>query len=40
MGELLSYSIVSGLAMLALYLVYRILLARDINTISTGQYFY
>ena len=29
MGELLSYSIVSGLAMLALYLVYRILLARD-----------
>lgn len=29
MGEFLSYSIVSGLLMLALYLAYRLLLARD-----------
>lgn len=29
MGELLSYSIVSGLSMLAMYLAYRLFLARE-----------
>ena len=29
MGELLSYSILSGLLLLALYLPYQVLLARD-----------